>query len=227
MFTALLASERRSNHSSQSALLALAVHAVLILIAVRVTAHALFVPMVVARDTILLGISDMPAADAAPDIGSIPSSPSQLPAAPLTLALPSVLLPQIAFPSLETRKLDPIALRSVASPNDSGVRPIGQANPSNRTAAASDTPPILQRAMEPRYPEELSRSGMSGVVDLEYEVRADGRVNPVSIRVIWSTHPAFARSAREAIQGARFRPARRLGRPVPVMVRQRIRFQNR
>jgi protein TonB len=68
---------------------------------------------------------------------------------------------------------------------------------------------------------------MSGVVDLEYEVRADGRVNPVSIRVIWSTHPAFASSAQEAIRGARFRPARQLGRVVAVTVRQRIRFQNR
>ena len=226
MFTVLLASGRTSSHSSRSALLALAAHAVLILFAVRVTAHSLSIPIVVAPDTVLLEISNMPPVAAAPDIGRIPPSPIQLPAPPPALAFPSVPLPQIALSSLETRKLDPSVLSSVA-PNDSGVRPIGQPYPSNGPAAALDTPPILERAMEPRYPEELSRSGMSGVVDLEYEVRADGRVNPVSIRVIWSTHPAFASSAQEAIRGARFRPARQLGRVVAVTVRQRIRFQNR
>jgi TonB family protein len=86
---------------------------------------------------------------------------------------------------------------------------------------------VLEGSLEPRYPEQLARTGMSGLVDLEYEVDSSGGVNPSSIRAIRSTHPAFAISASEAIRHARFRPARRLGKPVSVIVRQRIRFQNR
>jgi hypothetical protein len=45
--------------------------------------------------------------------------------------------------------------------------------------------------------------------------------------VIATTDPAFAMSSIEAVLGASFKPALRAGRPVAVLVRQTIRFQDR
>jgi periplasmic protein TonB len=225
MFTTLLASQPASKYSSQSALLALTFHGLVILLAVRVTAHSLSLPTSSPRDTVLLEISNMPADEPALITSNVPASPLPVAARLPRLDLPPV--PPDQFSVLETPKLGPSTVRELASARSSEIRAgSGAASPSV-PGAAFDSPPIPETLTEPRYPEALSRTGMSGVVDLEYEVRADGRVNPGSIRVISSTHPAFASSACEAIRAARFKPALRLGRAVAVVVRQRIKFQNR
>jgi protein TonB len=227
MFTTLLASQPASKHSSQSALLALTFHALVVLLAVRITAHPLSIPTSSPRDTVLLEISNMPADEPAPVSSDVPSSPLPLPARLPRLDLPPVSLPTDGLSVLQIPKLGPSTLRELASARGSEVRAVTATPSSSVPGGAFDTPPTLEAVIEPRYPEALSPTGMSGVVDLEYEVGVDGRVNPASIRVISSTHPAFASSAAEAIKAARFRPARRLGRAVAVMVRQRIKFQNR
>jgi TonB family protein len=227
MFTTLLASEPASKHSSQSAVLALTLHALVILLAVRVTAHSLSLPTLSPRDTVLLEINNMPPDEPALVTSNVPSSPPPLAARLPRLELPSVSLPADGLSVLETSKLSSSTLRELTSARGSGIRAVAEPISSTVSAVAFDTPPILEGVLDPRYPEALSRAGLSGVVDLEYEVKADGRVNSASIRVISSTHPAFTSSACEAIRTARFRPARLLGRAVAVMVRQRISFQNR
>jgi periplasmic protein TonB len=87
-----------------------------------------------------------------------------------------------------------------------------------------DELPQLQGELVPRYPAALQRTGVSGVVELEYVISLAGHVDPRSIRVLESTHPAFSAAAADAVGHARFRPARRNGRPVAVRVRQTIRF---
>ncbi len=227
MFTTLLASRPASKPSGESALLALTFHALIILLAVRVTAHPLSMPTSAPRDTVLLEISNMPAHEPALVSSDVPSSPLPLPARLPRLDLPPVSLPPDGLSVLQIPKLDPSTLRELASARGSDVRAVTAMPSSGVAGGAFDTPPTLEAVIEPRYPEALSRTGMSGTVDLEYEVGVDGRVNPASIRVIVSTHPAFTSSALESIKAARFRPARRLGRAVAVVVRQRIRFQNR
>ena len=71
----------------------------------------------------------------------------------------------------------------------------------------------------------LERAGVSGVVQVEYVVGSDGRVDPQSVRVLASTHPAFLLAALEALRDARFKPARRGGRSIAVLVQQTIRFR--
>jgi periplasmic protein TonB len=227
MFTTLLASQPASKHSSPSALLALTCHALVLLLAVRVTAHSPSLPTSSPRDTVLLEISNMPADEPAPVSSDVPSSPLPRPARLPRLDLPPVPLPPDGLSVLDSSKLGPSTLGELAAARASQDRAVIATSSSSVPGGAFDTPPTLEVVIEPRYPEALSRTGMSGVVDLEYEVGVDGRVNPASVRVLSSTHPAFASSALESIKGARFRPARRLGRAVAVVVRQRIRFQNR
>ena len=87
-----------------------------------------------------------------------------------------------------------------------------------------DQLPELVRELRLRYPAGLDRAGVSGVVRVEYVVGTDGRVNPESVRVLSTTHPDFFLAARVALRDARFKPARRGGRSIAVLVQQTIRF---
>lgn len=88
----------------------------------------------------------------------------------------------------------------------------------------------LDRAVEvidqpaPMYPPSLRTAGVRGYADLEFVVGSDGRVEAASVVIRGATHAAFGESARDAIVGARFRPAMLRGRAVRQLVRQRIRF---
>jgi TonB family protein len=76
----------------------------------------------------------------------------------------------------------------------------------------------------PRYPAALQTAGIDGRVDLEFVIDTAGRVEPSSLRVLESTHPAFEAAAREALARASFRPARLGSHPVRQLTRQAIRF---
>jgi TonB family protein len=90
-----------------------------------------------------------------------------------------------------------------------------------------DRPPELAAQVRPRYPEALRGSGLHGIVELEYVVTQDGRVDGATMQVTTSSHRAFAEAAVNALLTARFRPALRNGRPVAVRVRQSVRFVSR
>jgi hypothetical protein len=46
------------------------------------------------------------------------------------------------------------------------------------------------------------------------------------VRVLTTDHAQFTRSVLQALHGARFRPARRNGEAVAVLVRQTVRFRS-
>ncbi|GHE21912.1 energy transducer TonB [Halomonas urumqiensis] len=75
----------------------------------------------------------------------------------------------------------------------------------------------------PEYPSRAQRRGLEGVVELEFLIEADGRVDASSIRVI-SARPSnvFEDAARQAVARWRFEPASGLRR-----ARQRLEFQLR
>lgn len=95
------------------------------------------------------------------------------------------------------------------------------------SAIEVDDLPELTEELHPRYPDSLRRAGVSGLVRVQYVVGSDGRMDPQTITVLASSHPAFLLSALEALHDARFKPARRGGRPVAVLVQQTIRFRYR
>jgi protein TonB len=92
------------------------------------------------------------------------------------------------------------------------------------TVGDVDRPPEMAHEVRPLYPEALGGVGLSGAVELEYVIGISGRVDTASIMIRSSSHPLFTESAVAALGNARFRPALRHGRPVAVLVRQRIRF---
>lgn len=83
-----------------------------------------------------------------------------------------------------------------------------------------DHPPALQRTDPIRYPDVMVTERIGGEALMEFIVDTAGRAEPRSIRVVQSSHRALASVARNALQDARFVPARLDG----VLVRCRVRL---
>jgi TonB family protein len=222
MFEILPASVTTRAPRQRAVLLALGAHLLVIGVALGATSAAPVAPSVARLDTIRLVWTDVeppPRNDFRPD-EFVPHSPPipemRFDAPPLRWDAfkfqPTVtgdprrfILPQDGAPSATAREdTTPVIFRS----------------------AEVDQLPELIEELHPRYPAGLERDGVSGVVQVEYVVSAGGQVDRHSVRVLSSTHPGFLMSTVEALRTARFRPARRGGRPIAVLVQQTIRFSH-
>lgn len=105
---------------------------------------------------------------------------------------------------LQRRYRVPVAARSEESPyfEFQVGRPVEPA-PGNRS---------------PRYPEELRRRNVEGLVIAEFVVGTNGRVEAGSFKVLRSSDAAFTAAVQDALPAMRFRPAELAG----VVVRQRV-----
>jgi TonB family protein len=86
-------------------------------------------------------------------------------------------------------------------------------------------PPALLREVKPSYTEEARRRGVTGDVVLEIVVRSDGQVGEV--RVLDGLGSGLDQRAVDAVRQWRFSPARRMGRPVDVLVEVAVEFRLR
>lgn len=176
------------------------------------------------RDTIRLemtSVTPVPPEPKSPRARSddfLPSPPS-IPDLPLK----AMKLPQLGFIDHGLRDTSGLSV----------LRPVGRSQPSTdssrlvfKTTDVDEVPELLDE-LRPRYPEGLRRAGVSGLVHLEYVVDSEGRMDTRSVRVVASTHPGFLLAALQALRSAHFKPARRGGRRIPVLVQQTIRFHYR
>ena len=76
----------------------------------------------------------------------------------------------------------------------------------------------------PRYPPALAAMGVEGRVKVEFVIDTTGRVEPGSVRILESSHPAFEDAAHGTVLAAAFRPARLSRHAVRQLTRQAIRF---
>ena len=86
-------------------------------------------------------------------------------------------------------------------------------------------PPELLTAPALRYPEPLRRAGVEGGVVVAAVVDTAGRAESGSARIVRSDDPGFDQAALAMVRGARFRPARVLGRAVRVLVWIPVQFR--
>lgn len=92
---------------------------------------------------------------------------------------------------------------------------------------AVDQPPEMLMMGQVRYPDELRRMGVQGRVTLRCILGPDGRVDPGTVQVVSAADVGFISAAREALLGARFRPAKVGGQPVRVVITVPIDFKIR
>lgn len=85
-----------------------------------------------------------------------------------------------------------------------------------------DQPPVLRVPVNPNYPFEMRRAGISGEVVVEFIVDTRGEV--VAMQVIRSSQREFEQPALQAVQKWKFRPGRKGGRNVNTRVQQTITF---
>lgn len=83
-----------------------------------------------------------------------------------------------------------------------------------------DTNPKATFQVKPEYPDELHNSGTEGYVVVEWVISRDG-VEPV---VKKSSHTAFEQPAIDSISASRWEPGMIDGKPVNVLVGQRLNF---
>jgi periplasmic protein TonB len=85
-----------------------------------------------------------------------------------------------------------------------------------------DQPPVLRVPVQPNYPFEMRRAGISGEVLVEYIVDSNGRV--AAVQVVRSSQREFEQPAMQAVSKWQFRPGRKGGRAVNTRVQQVITF---
>jgi len=78
--------------------------------------------------------------------------------------------------------------------------------------------PALLSAPAPVYPALLQQAGIQGRVILPAVIDTTGRVEPASVRIMGSSHPAFDQPTKDWVLKALFRPARLHGRGVRVLI---------
>ncbi len=89
--------------------------------------------------------------------------------------------------------------------------------------AEVDVAPVPLVRLKPLYPPAARMRRLSGAVTLEFVVDIDGKTHSVEV-VDAGRHAVFVKEAVVAIRRWRFTPATQRGEPVPVRVRQTVRF---
>ena len=83
-------------------------------------------------------------------------------------------------------------------------------------------PPVALRTVEPLYPIDMKRAGISGMIELTCRVDEQGKVRDP--KVDYSTNTAFNEPALESVRQWSFKPAERNGEITAMWIKVPIRF---
>ncbi len=162
-----------------------------------------------------------------------PQEPQHETPPPPELQVPLKGFQTVAVPTTIPTAIPPVDLQEHFDPRDfSGVGVEGgTANgvtpPSGDQVYSTlqvDQPPALLSAppLDRDYPTLLRQAGIAGRVVIEAVIDTTGKAEPTSIEVVQTPHPGFNEPAKRWMTRALFRPARKDGRAVRVLVRQAI-----
>jgi hypothetical protein len=88
----------------------------------------------------------------------------------------------------------------------------------------AETPPIIASPGTLEYPDIALRLERQDNVEFQFVVDTNGLADPASITVLSAHYPEFVEAATWTIKGSRFHPALAHGCPVPVRVRETVKF---
>ena len=130
----------------------------------------------------------------------------------------------VALPAQIPSDIPPVDLQQRFDPKDysgSGVEGGLSRNEVYAEALVEERPALLS-APPPIYPAFLKQAGIQGRVILPAVIDTMGLVEPASLRIMKSPHPAFDQPTKDWVLKALFRPARLHGRCVRVFVNLRV-----
>ncbi len=90
--------------------------------------------------------------------------------------------------------------------------------------ATVDEPPERLSGPPLRYPAPLRAARIEGFVIIQFVIDTTGQVEPSSLRIAQSTHPAFEGPVRDVVRKSLYRPARVRGVAVRILVEMRFNF---
>jgi TonB family protein len=96
--------------------------------------------------------------------------------------------------------------------------------PDTNQSDAPLTAPSATVKVDPRYPPEVIREKVEGLVVLYAVLRKDGIIDPASVRIIQKLDPRLDVSARDALIGWKFKPSLKNGQPVEIQAEITIPF---
>lgn len=85
-----------------------------------------------------------------------------------------------------------------------------------------DDPPVPVRTPPPKYPSQLKRDGVSGMVVVSLVVETDGSVTEVEVKK--STNAEFEGPAVDAVKNWKFKPAKKDGEAIRSKVALPLKF---
>lgn len=162
-----------------------------------------------------------------------PQEPQHESPPPPELQVPLKGFQTVALPTNIPTAIPPVDLQEHFDPKDfSGVgveggTATGVTPPSGNQVYSTlevDQAPALLSAppLDRDYPTLLRQAGITGRVVIEAVIDTTGKAELTSIAVIQTPHPGFNEAAKRWMTRALFRPARKGGRAVRVLVRQAI-----
>jgi protein TonB len=98
------------------------------------------------------------------------------------------------------------------------------ASSGQESSEPSLTAPSATVKVDPKYPPDVVREKVEGVVVLFAIIRKDGTVDPASVRVVRKLDPRLDVSSRDALLGWRFKPSLKDGRPIDIQTEITIPF---
>ncbi len=161
-----------------------------------------------------------------------PQEPQHEASPPAELQVPLKGFQTVAVPAIIPAALPPVNLQERFDPRDfsgvgveggtaTGVTPV--ANQVYSTGDVDQLPALVSAPpLDRDYPPLLRQAGIMGRVVLQAVIDTSGRAEPGSIEVIRSVHPGFNDAAKRWMAKALFRPARKNGQPVRVLVTQAL-----
>lgn len=163
----------------------------------------------------------------------LPQEPQHETPPPPDLQVPLKGFQTVAVPATIPTAIPPVDLQEHFDPKDfSGVgveggTATGVTPPSGDQVYSTlqvDQPPALLSAppLDRDYPTLLRQAGIKGRVVIEAVIDTTGKAELTSIEVVQTPHPGFNEAAKRWMTRALFRPARKDGKPVRVLVRQAI-----
>jgi TonB family protein len=223
MFETLLESRHHPHRPLGQTATAVAVHAAIILVAVREVRVAPKAPPA-PPDTSMIFIAPRAVPSASRSAAAAATAPASASAG---MVVPVIDVPRnLPAVTLSQQPFDPRAFTGhIAEPGAEPVADSPRIGGIVVTSADADEPPRLLEAGQPQPPAGLE--GMPGRVVLSFIVDTLGRAEPASVRVVQSTSPAFDQPAREVLLRSKFAPGRNAGRPVRVLVEQPVFFERR
>lgn len=244
MFDTLIASDSKSKRKTMTPgtmFLSVAFHALILVGAVYASVR----PVVeerkrVEEEVTFMEIEEEEPPPPEPEVSTAPPPPVVVGFQELVPPLdpPPVIPPvDMSAPAVNIRDFSGIGVAGGIAPPEGYVPPPPPPDPGTAGSdfayevAVLDSPPSLQnvaavqQAMQRAYPRILLDAGISGRVEVEFVVEADGSVDMGSIKIKQASNERFVDASRSVIERFRFTPGKYKGQPVRVLIAMPIAWQ--